>query len=186
MRTLYGSPRLLLKSLVWHLKKATTSAFFMIAILSAAARAFIRIFYLKRVNVDDYFFFLAVATLMVGEGISFSNIRTSYRIEAIRLFCWATIISVKFSFLFYFRGLVDRWYKMEIWWWFTFAVMVPTAAISIAATFTACLHKGSSIPGMLDLSPYRTPFSWKFRKLHSRARIVVLFSGDRHRDRCYA
>ena len=110
--------------------------------------------------MDDYFFFFAVATLVVGEGLSFSNIGTSYKIEAtIRLFCWAAIFSVKFSFLFYFRALVDRWYKMEVWWWFTFMVLVPTAAISIAGALIVCLHKGSSTLGMLDLSPYVTPSS---------------------------
>ena len=154
-----------------------------IAVISAAARAFIRIFYLKRINLDDYFFFLAVATLVPGEGLFFSYVRTLYEIEAItegkavppsnflqrlynaatycataELLCWATIFLVKFSFLFYFRALVNRLYRMEVWWWFTLAVLVPIAAISIVGTFIVCPYIGPSILGMLDLSPYRLPY----------------------------
>lgn len=62
------------------------------------------------------------------------------------------------SFLFYFRALVNRLYRMEVWWWFTFAVLVPSAAISIAGAFIVCAHTGSSILGMLDLSPYKVPY----------------------------
>lgn len=139
------------------------------AIILAAARVLIRIYYLKRVNVDDYFFIVAIATLIPGAGLFFSYIKTAYAIEAVldrkaslppyflqtlenaatyaqiaQLLCWITIFSIKFSFLFYFRALVNRLYKMEIWWWCTLVVLVPTAAVSIAGSFIACPHTGSS------------------------------------------
>ena len=122
--------------------------------------------------MDDYLFFVAIATLVPGTGLFFSYIRTSFVIKAVldgkaspspnflqsvenaathaqiaQLLCWITIFSIKFSFLFYFRALVNRLYKMEIWWWCTLVMLVPTAAISIAGSFIACPHTGSSYLG---------------------------------------
>ena len=53
-------------------------------------------------------------------------------------FSWATIFLVKFSFLFVFRALVRRIGFLEILWWCTLAVCIPTACISISASFIAC------------------------------------------------
>ena len=75
------------------------------------------------------------------------------------VFCWAAIFSVKFSFLFYFRALVNKLYKMEVWCWITFAVLVPTSAISIAGPFILCPRIGSSKQSMPDLLSYRIPYS---------------------------
>lgn len=126
--------------------------------------------------MDDYFFFIAVLALIPGAGLFFSFIGTWYQFELItegkalpppnfiqrvedvatyatvaQLLCWTTIFSIKFSFLFYFRALVNRLYKMEVLWWFTFAGLVPTAAISIAGVFIVCPHTGPSILGKLAL-----------------------------------
>ena len=155
----------------------TTSIFLSIAVVCAAARAVIRIFYLKRTNVDDYFFFLAVVTLIPGQGLLFCYTGILYEIEATiegkatpppnvlqklynaapfattaELLCWTAIFSVKFSFLFYFRALVDRLYNMQVLWWITFAVLVPATAVSIAGTIIVCPYRGSSVSGMLNFS----------------------------------
>lgn len=120
--------------------------------------------------MDDYFFFIAALALIPGAGLFFSYIGPEYELELIakgkalpppnfiqrvengatyatvaELLCWTTIFSIKFSFLFYFRALVNRLYKMEVLWWFTFAGLVPTAAISIAGVFIVCPHTGPSI-----------------------------------------
>lgn len=126
--------------------------------------------------MDDHFFFIAVLALIPGAGLFFAYIGTSYEAEVViegkappppdfirrldnaatyasiaELLCWTTIFSIKFSFLFYFRALVNRLYKMEVLWWLTLAVLVPTAAISIVGTFIVCPHIGSSILGKFGL-----------------------------------
>ena len=58
--------------------------------------------------------------------------------------CWATILSIKLSFLIYFRALVDRLYKVELWWWFNIVVFIPIAAIMISGPFIACPHVGQA------------------------------------------
>lgn len=138
--------------------------------IAAAARAFIRVHHLKLVHADDYFFFVAAAALIAGAGLFYAFIGTSYIFHAVsegrtppppdflqetenaatyaliaELLCWTTIFSVKFSFLFYFRALVHRLYRLEVWWWFTLAVFIPITAIIIPAPFIVCPHTGPSI-----------------------------------------
>lgn len=138
--------------------------------IAAAARAFVRIHHLKRINADDYFFFFAIAALIAGAGLFFAFIGTSYIVLAVsegrtlpppnfmqkmenaaryalfaQLLSWTTIFSVKISFLFYFWALVNRLYKMEIWWWFTFATFVPITATMISGPFIVCPYTGPSI-----------------------------------------
>ena len=130
----------------------------------------IRIHYLKRVGIDDYFFFTAVAALISGSGLYFAFLgptnlsRTiidretlptpdvihtieraaTYPVVA-ELLCWTTIFAIKFSFLFHFRALVSRLSRMEAWWWFIFALLVPTAALAVVASFITCPYVGKDI-----------------------------------------
>lgn len=137
--------------------------------VAAAARAYIRIFHLKLIHADDYLFFLAAAALVAGNGLFYAFIGIFYHLQAIaegkalpspdllhdienaatyalfaQLVCWTAIFSVKLSFLLYFRALVNRLYKMEAWWWFTFVVFIPIAAVMIPGPFIVCPHIGLS------------------------------------------
>ena len=138
--------------------------------IAAAARAIIRIHQLKIVHADDYFCLVATAALIAGAGLFYAFIGILYTVHAIsegktipppnfvqeiehaasqaqiaELLCWTTIFSIKFSFLFYFRALVNRLHKMEVWWWFTFAVFIPITAIIIPGPFIVCPHTGPSV-----------------------------------------
>ncbi len=135
--------------------------------VAAAARATIRIYHLKIVHADDYLFLIATAALIAGTGLYYAFIGILYTSQAIsfipppdflqesehaathafaaNLLCWTTIFSIKFSFLFYFRALVNRLYKMEVWWWFTLAVFIPITAMVIPGAFIVCPHTGPSI-----------------------------------------
>lgn len=120
--------------------------------------------------MDDYLFFAAVAALIAGAGLFFALVGTLYTVQAVsegktlpppnfihtieneatyvqiaELLSWTAIFSVEFSFLFYFRALVKRLYKMEAWWWFTFVTFIPITAISISGAFIVCPHAGSSV-----------------------------------------
>lgn len=147
-----------------------TGTFFGVAIVAATARAYIRIFHIKRIHADDYLFCLATLTLIAGAGLFYVFIGDYFLFRAIsegrtpppldfmqkitdaatyaliaQLLCWTTIFSVKLSFLLYFRALVDRLYKVELWWWFNIVVFVPIAAIMISGPFIACPHAGPSV-----------------------------------------
>jgi hypothetical protein len=58
---------------------------------------------------------------------------------------WITIFAVKFSFLFYFRPLVDRLPKLTLLWRVTLAICIPVAISSMCSTFIVCPYVGSEI-----------------------------------------
>ena len=56
------------------------------------------------------------------------------------------LFSVKFSFLFFFRILLQRTKKWYVWWWWTvFAILIPSSAIFIFSDFIACPYTGEAI-----------------------------------------
>ena len=141
-------------------------ALFGIALIAACARTVIRVRKFGRFFIDDYFFFLGIATLITGTGILYVIVPAQYAVIAVgagggggeplspeffdkitaniviaaagATITWVTIFAVKFSFLFFFRTLVRRLKKLTIWWWFILAVMIPAAVTDIAAIYMGC------------------------------------------------
>ena len=134
------------------------------AMLMAVGRTIIRLKYFRRLFIDDYILFFGVITLVSGTAIMFANFPLVYfqvQIEAGEvdfpsnfleilvkdakiqdsstvLLC-ATIYSVKFSFLFFFRLLLQRMQKYYVWyWWAIFAVLIPSSIFSMVTGFVAC------------------------------------------------
>lgn len=147
-----------------------TGFFFGVAVVAATARAYIRIYQLKRIHADDYLFFIATSALIAGNGLFYVFIGDYFLLRAIsegralppsdliqkitdvatyalvaELLCWTTIFSVKFSFLLYFRALINRLPRVEVWWWIILVVFIPIAAIMIPGTFIVCPHTGPSV-----------------------------------------
>ena len=152
--------------------QSLTSAFFGIAMLASATRIFVRTYCLRKVSVDDYPFYLAVASLITSSSIFFLLTNSvslisifddglitplpSYPQELVGavfyvilgdVLCWLTIFAVKFSFLFYFRALVRRLPKVERWWWITLAILVPVAITATFGTLIVCAPKQFSFRG---------------------------------------
>lgn len=59
----------------------------------------------------------------------------------------ASVFSVKFSFLFFFRLLLQRTGKLQIWWWCTFIITIPCAVICMCTEFMVCPAFGDRILG---------------------------------------
>lgn len=55
------------------------------------------------------------------------------------------IYSVKFSFLFFFRLLLQRTGKLQIWWWCTVIFTAPCAVICMCTEFMVCPAFGDRI-----------------------------------------
>lgn len=127
---------------------------------------------MKVIHADDYLFCLATLTLIAGTALSYTFVGDYFLFLAIsegrtppplnftqkiteaatyaliaEVLCWTTIFSVKLSFLLYFRALVDRLYRVELWWWFNIVVFIPIAAINILGPFIVCPHTGPSVFG---------------------------------------
>ena len=124
---------------------------------------------MKRIHADDYLFFVATLTLIAGDALLYLYMEVYFLSNAVSegrtppplhfmqkatnaatyaqfglLLCWATIFAIKLSFLVYFRALVDRQYKVELWWWFNIVVLIPIAAIMIPSPFITCPHVGQA------------------------------------------
>ena len=63
----------------------------------------------------------------------------------------AAIVSVKFSFLFFFRALLRQQKKMMIWWWCIFGILIPYAIVSIFAVFIICAYWNQEVFGLSTL-----------------------------------
>lgn len=57
----------------------------------------------------------------------------------------ASIYSVKFSFLFFFRLLLTRTGRLQMWWWCVFVFTIPCAGVCMCTEFMACPAFGSRI-----------------------------------------
>lgn len=77
------------------------------------------------------------------------NVKYAFAGEVLR---WTTIFAVKFSFLFYFRGLVRRLPRLTVLWWFTVAICTPVAITSICASFITCPYVGFDAIGAFYLA----------------------------------
>ena len=141
--------------------------------IAVASRTFIRVLYLRKFSIDDYPFYIAVASLIASFTLLFEFADTQYLLTLLtggsdvgplpqaaqavfyatlsEMFCWLTIFAVKFSFLFYFRSLVRRLPRVRLWWWITLVVLVPVAATTTFGVFIVCTPESQfSLPGSYD------------------------------------
>ena len=154
--------------------QATIGILIGIALIVAIGRTIVRTRTFKShgLTIDDGFFLLAVITFIAGIVITYIDMPRWYlqeyvaaglaiappdyipyliygeRLEdAVTSLIGATIISIKFSFLFFFRGLLRQQRKLLIWWWCIFTVLIPTAFIMIFAIFVVCAYWNQEIFG---------------------------------------
>jgi hypothetical protein len=144
--------------------------FFCLAIIFAIARITLRLIKFRRVYPDDYFLFLAFGALVSSNALFFLAVPELYVFAGFttgqttlnkdffdsvtdtavyactaEILSWITIFAVKFSFLFYFRTLVDRLPKLTLWWRITLAVCIPVSVLSMCSTFIVCPYMGTAI-----------------------------------------
>ncbi|KAL8671750.1 MAG: hypothetical protein Q9168_003745 [Polycauliona sp. 1 TL-2023] len=134
-----------------------------VAVSLAIGRGVVRARLNRKIYVDDGFFILAVATLIAGTIMTYLDIPYIYLQENVQagtqappanleqqlihsvkiqnaaaVLLSATVFSVKLTFLVFFRALIRRLRKLEIWWWFVLVVAVITSIILICGNFISC------------------------------------------------
>ena len=60
------------------------------------------------------------------------------RIQVASALTWSSLYAVKFSFLFFFRNLIQRLKPLEVWWWVVLACVIVCGAASIPLAFIIC------------------------------------------------
>ena len=147
---------------------------FMLAV--AVSLAFGRIYVRAKLNhkfyVDDGFFSLAVVTLIAGTIMTYLDIPyiylqqnvqagsqappadfiqqllTSVKIQnAAVVLLSTTVFAIKLAFLAFFRGLIRRLKKLEIWWWCVLVIVILSSIFLICANFIACPYYDERILG---------------------------------------
>ncbi|MCJ1283213.1 hypothetical protein MMC26_002541 [Xylographa opegraphella] len=141
-----------------------------IAIILSVARMYIKVNKFHRLYSDDWFFLGAVCFLIAGTTMVFltlpynqTEVNVGAGVEApppdlthqldfdvkfqdsASLLLNASIFSVKFSFLLFFRRLLERTGKLQQYWWFAFIITIPCAVVCMCTEFIVCPAFGDRI-----------------------------------------
>ncbi|KAL1639425.1 hypothetical protein SLS58_008006 [Diplodia intermedia] len=141
-----------------------------IAVITVAIRFIIRLQYMKRVLLDDYFLLFGAACLVTSTSVLYWHTEQLYLLEAlntiptkvivamdevmpllesnmkIQTFVstnWTAIFAVKFSFLAYFKVLV--WHispRLKFYFWFVIAFTAVSWGFSVSMGFILCPYFG--------------------------------------------
>ena len=133
----------------------SNSVLFGVCLASVSVRYYVRFFIQKQLSVDDGILLFGILCLISAMVLLFIFVDDLFLVEALEgntipanlpvdflqhvleferlvvgalVLTWCAIISVKFSYLFLFRKLIDRLRPMVIYWW---VAVVFNALISI-------------------------------------------------------
>ncbi|MCJ1377166.1 hypothetical protein MMC17_000258 [Xylographa soralifera] len=125
-----------------------------LAIINTISRTAIRWVKFKKLFYDDYFLFVALASLITSTAISFWNYTIDLDLSTLQaaemsldsimysisgdVLLWAAIYCVKFSFMIYFRGLLRLQPVITKWWWFVLSFIIPCAIGTVFSAFYLC------------------------------------------------
>ena len=136
-----------------------------IALIFALGRILVTIRQGYQFAIHDAFFYMAVTTLIVGTALTYIDVPyhymqldvqnkvqmpssnwVQYQLKGIRIYISAvamlvaTLLAVKFSFLFLFRRLFWHLDKIMIWWWCVLSFTISSATIVVSFYFIYCPH----------------------------------------------
>ena len=133
------------------------------AILAASMRTVLRIYFHRRLFLDDAFLLFACASLTAAISILYIAIGPLYLVQELgnggssspthlyqilpvthRALVWAAIFSVKFSFMSFFRQLVERVQSLVRHWKVVGMTNIVACAFCVCFTFMACPHTDSA------------------------------------------
>ncbi|KAF2197974.1 hypothetical protein GQ43DRAFT_494580 [Delitschia confertaspora ATCC 74209] len=153
--------------------KTATTILFGIALLSVIARVVLKLLHRRKFSLDDYILFVGTACLIAGTGVLFYDFEYLYlgpaiqadptlmsqldsdslrmlvnneikHLDAFFPLLWTTIFCVKFSFLAFFRSLIDNMKTITIYYRVTIALSVVSWAYIFCEPFIICPHSGAA------------------------------------------
>lgn len=145
--------------------QVSTLVLFIVCLVSACARFYIRIRIQKSFAIDDGILLIGIACLISATAVLFTAFDKMYLVGAAEagasgltfpldfmeqafdfqklavvslILTWCCIVSVKFSYLLLFRTLADRIRPMAIYWWFAAIFNAIVSAYGAAVYILAC------------------------------------------------
>ncbi|KAF2231925.1 hypothetical protein EV356DRAFT_578818 [Viridothelium virens] len=162
-RSAGGIHEVAFKVLIW--------LFYAVATTTALFRAVIQLRKRKRFDIDDCLVIFGWMPLTAATAVLSWGVSSIYEIESVETnpaniqvigsnflpllntcqivyhvfitLTWATIISVKFAFLYFFRQLVRQLPRLRIYWIFTIATTTVVSVYCLAISFITCPYTGS-------------------------------------------
>ncbi|KAG9241619.1 hypothetical protein BJ878DRAFT_395507, partial [Calycina marina] len=148
---------------------ASTSILLAVTVVVTLGRFYIRFYVQRKLEADDVFLVLGFCCLLGGFGALFVFINPMYMLTGLQFggpeildslppdwleiayayhqnsditltLTWVAIVCVKFSFLFFFRKLVDRSSSYILYWRLALAVNILVAIYGFMVYFIACPH----------------------------------------------
>ena len=141
-----------------------------VAVFGVGARFYIRIRIQRTFSLDDGILLFGLCCLTCAEGLLFVYWDDMYVVEALLMrpaqatfsmnfmdnafayqkwvttslvLLWMAVASVKFSFLFLFRKLIDRLRPLVIYWWVAVASNLVAVVLGISNYLLACPQYGA-------------------------------------------
>ena len=154
--------------------KISNGVLFGLCLVSACARYFIRIRLQKKFSIDDGILLFGIGCLIAAIAVLFTFVDKLYLAEAIEsgtpfielppdfmeqaydqhklsiivlILTWCSIVSVKFSYLFLFKKLIDRIPRMISYWWCVAAFTAVISAYGASVYVVACPYIYSARSG---------------------------------------
>jgi hypothetical protein len=135
-----------------------------LVVLAIIAKIGIHYHQRKKLGMDDTFLAIAfaalIASVVIIQNQCFDSMYISYAVThglmipppqmieigyhfqmwvTVALMCgWTTICAVKFSFLFFFRRLIDRIKSLYIYWWIVFIINLAVFGYGISIYYIGC------------------------------------------------
>ena len=134
--------------------------------MSTSARLYVRIHLQKQLSIDDGLLIVAFCCLTIALSMIYSRaINGMFFVEAlttslsgaqlptdpikdanafhkwatiILMLCWCAVTAVKFSFLFFFRKLIDRIPPLITYWWIVVFLNIALFGYEIAIQYETC------------------------------------------------
>ena len=138
----------------------------MVAIIATIARTVLRIYFHKRLHIDDGFLLFSVLLASACIGLYVNFVDSMYMLQAsvegrvpqsiplseidtatlrfhllsdvFIVLSWTATIAIKYSFLFFFKMLIRRLRAMEIYWHCVIIVTTITWVAGFVGTIASC------------------------------------------------
>jgi multisubunit Na+/H+ antiporter MnhC subunit len=144
----------------------TTALFYGFTVLAVLLRFLIRHNTQRSFSIDDFFLLIAFSALTAAFGILFGReLKYTYLFAALASgdpnvipptnivplaferfkyvtvalwMCWTAILASKFSFLFFFRRLIERIWGLNVYWWAVLVYNVLAGGYGFSVYYLSC------------------------------------------------
>ncbi|KAL8688913.1 MAG: hypothetical protein Q9218_005289, partial [Villophora microphyllina] len=170
-----------------------------LAVSLAFGRMYIRARLNHKIHFDDVLFFTAVVFLIAGTVMTYLDIPYIYLQQNVQagteappadfiqqllksvkiqdaavVLLSGTILAVKLCFLAFFRSLIRRLKKLEIWWWCVLAIVLPSSVMLVCSNFITCGYFDERILADVEIAVVKCVTSSALKRQNDTLKAVTI------------